>query len=358
MVRDDRPCAEPRPAAELCRHLRGGAARALGLRQSTISQHLQKLEAATGRRLIDRNTHRVRISPEGEAVLEHARRVLEAHDQMARALNGAPLRGRLRFGASEDFVLSALPDVLAAFVRRHPDVDMELTAGLSEDLYGAFDAGALDIIFVKRRAGDARGVTAWREPIAWIGRPDYWLDADTPLPAALSRPQRHPRPGLRDPRRRPARVAHRLHQREPERPERRSPGGNRLDAPLRAADAAGPGGRAPGTGSAAVAGRGVRDHRTGSGECGGGGADRGDPAVGGVWGSGEGLGPRHCSSRSIRAALAITVPCHINDGLNPRLMRGASDGDPVGDAQCATGARGAADGRVLRQPFDDQPWMR
>lgn len=162
-----------------------GAARALGLRQSTVSQHLQKLEAATGRRLIDRNTHRVRISPEGEAVLEHARRVLEAHDQMARALNGAPLRGRLRFGASEDFVLSALPDVLAAFVRRHPDVDMELTAGLSEDLHGAFDAGALDIIFVKRRAGDARGVTAWREPIAWIGRPDYWLDADTPLPLLL-----------------------------------------------------------------------------------------------------------------------------------------------------------------------------
>jgi DNA-binding transcriptional LysR family regulator len=159
-----------------------GAARALGLRQSTVSQHLQKLEAATGRRLIDRNTHRVRIAPEGEAVLEHARRVLEAHDQMARALNGASLRGCLRFGASEDFVLSALPDVLAAFVRRHPDVDMELTAGLSEDLYGAFDAGALDIIFVKRRAGDARGVAAWREPIAWIGGPDVWLDPDAPLP--------------------------------------------------------------------------------------------------------------------------------------------------------------------------------
>src|ERR1700761_1687271 len=120
-----------------------GAARALGLRQSTVSQHLQKLEAATGRRLIDRDTHRVRITPQGEGVLEHARRVLEAHDEMARALSGAPLRGRLRFGASEDFVLSALPNVLAAFVRRHPDVDMELTAGLSEDLYDAFDAGDL-----------------------------------------------------------------------------------------------------------------------------------------------------------------------------------------------------------------------
>jgi DNA-binding transcriptional LysR family regulator len=165
-----------------------GAARALGLRQSTVSQHLQKLEAATGRRLIDRDTHRVRITPQGEGVLEHARRVLEAHDEMARALSGAPLRGRLRFGASEDFVLSALPNVLAAFVRRHPDVDMELTAGLSEDLYDAFDAGDLDIIFVKRRAGDGRGVSAWRESIAWIGRPGYWLDPDTPLPLLVYPP--------------------------------------------------------------------------------------------------------------------------------------------------------------------------
>lgn len=158
------------------------AARALGLRQSTVSQRLQKLEAATGRRLIDRNTHSLRVTPEGEAVLEHARRVLEAHDRMVELLKGAPLRGRLRFGASEDFVLSALPDVLAAFVRRHPEVDMELTAGLSEDLYDAFDAGALDILFVKRRTGDRRGVTAWREPIAWTAGPDYRPDHDAPLP--------------------------------------------------------------------------------------------------------------------------------------------------------------------------------
>lgn len=159
-----------------------GAARALGLRQSTVSQHVQRLEAATGRRLIDRDTHRVRVTPKGEAVLEYARRVLEAHDQMAQFLSDAPLRGRLRFGASEDFVLSALPDVLAAFVRRHPEVDMELTAGLSEDLYDAFDAGALDIIFVKRRASDRRGVTAWREPIAWTAHPDFRVDPDEPLP--------------------------------------------------------------------------------------------------------------------------------------------------------------------------------
>jgi DNA-binding transcriptional LysR family regulator len=162
-----------------------GAARMLGLRQSTVSQHLQKLEAATGRKLLERNTHGLRMTPEGEAVLEHARRVLDEYDHMLEFLKGTPLRGRLRFGTSEDFILSALPDVLAAFVRRHPEVDMELTAGLSDNLYRAYDAGALDIIFVKRRSADRRGVTVWREPIAWTARPDYRLAADAPIPLLL-----------------------------------------------------------------------------------------------------------------------------------------------------------------------------
>jgi len=168
-----------------------GAARSLGLRQSTVSQHLQKLEAATGRRLIDRNTHALRVTPEGEAVLEHARGVLEEYNRMDEFLRGVPLRGRLRFGTSEDFVLSALPDVLAAFVRRHPEVDMELTAGLSEDLYRGFDSGALDIIFVKRRTADRRGVVAWREPIAWTARPGFRVDSGAALPLLL-----YPAPSL------------------------------------------------------------------------------------------------------------------------------------------------------------------
>jgi molybdate transport repressor ModE-like protein len=162
-----------------------GAARQLGLRQSTVSQHLQKLEALVGRRLVERNTHGLRITPEGEAVLEHAHRVLDEYDQMLEFLKGVPLRGRLRFGTSEDFILSALPDVLAAFMRRHPEVDMELTAGLSDNLYRSYDAGNLDIIFVKRRTGDRRGVTVWREPIVWASRPDYRMELEAPLPLLL-----------------------------------------------------------------------------------------------------------------------------------------------------------------------------
>jgi DNA-binding transcriptional LysR family regulator len=164
------------------------AARARGLRQSTISQQLKQLEALTDRKLIDRDTHSMAFTAEGEALLDHARKVLDAYARLGRHLSGAPLRGRLRIGASEDFVLSALPDVLAGFVRRYPEVDLEVTAALSSILYDSYDAGRLDLILVKRRVGDTRGVGAWREEIAWIGRPDIRLEPEAPLPLLLYPP--------------------------------------------------------------------------------------------------------------------------------------------------------------------------
>ncbi len=164
------------------------AGRLLGVRQSTVSQHIRRLEDLTNRRLIDRDTHRVALTAHGEVVLAHARAILDSQAKLQRHLSDTPLRGRLRFGASEDFVLSALPDVLAAFVRRHPEVDLELRAALSAHLYDAFDAGSLDVILVKRRAGDRRGVLVWEEPIVWGAHPDFRADPEAPLPLLLYPP--------------------------------------------------------------------------------------------------------------------------------------------------------------------------
>ncbi|WP_137897183.1 LysR substrate-binding domain-containing protein [Sphingomonas sp. 2SG] len=162
-----------------------GAARTLGLRQSTVSQHIARLEARIDRRLIDRDTHHLSLTPAGEALLTHAANILDAQDRLQRHLSATPLRGRLRLGASEDFVFSALPDVLANFARRHPEVDLELHAGLSETLYDAFDSGRLDLLFVKRRQGDRRGITAWREAIVWAGASSFRPKRGSPVPLLL-----------------------------------------------------------------------------------------------------------------------------------------------------------------------------
>ncbi len=161
------------------------AAHRRGLRQSTVSLHIKRLEAALGRSLFFRSTHAVTLNEDGDTLLHVARQAVEANARIGEVFLPAPLHGRIRFGASEDFVISGLPEVLASFAQLHPLVDIMLHVGLSGVLYDKFDAGELDVIFVKRRAGDARGQLAWREQLVWIARPGFSPPAEAPLPLIL-----------------------------------------------------------------------------------------------------------------------------------------------------------------------------
>ena len=157
------------------------AARRLGLRQSTVSQHVRRLEEATGRPLFTRDTHSVELTEDGEAMLGFARTILQAHERAAAFFTGTRLRGRLRFGASEDFVLTRLPEILESFRRDHPEVELELTVELSGTLHRQLAAGRLDLVLAvdgrgaqlaavrSRESALAAGVT-FDDPIAHIGR--------------------------------------------------------------------------------------------------------------------------------------------------------------------------------------------
>jgi DNA-binding transcriptional LysR family regulator len=158
------------------------AARRLGVRQPTVSQHVRKLEQATGRSLFLRDTHSVELTGDGEAMTGFARNILDASERATAYFAGPELRGRVRFGASEDFVLGPLTDVLRRFRDRHPLVDLELTVELSEMLHERLRVGDLDLVLGKRRPGERQGRLMWREPSAWAGAPDLRLDPVAPVP--------------------------------------------------------------------------------------------------------------------------------------------------------------------------------
>lgn len=163
------------------------AAASLGVGQPTVSQHVRKLEQAAGHALLRRDTHSLALTVEGEAMLGFARQILAADARARRFFGRSVARERLRFGASEDFVLSGLPALLRAFVRDHPLVDLELTVGLSESLYEQLDHAALDLIFCKRREGDDRGVSVWHDELGWIGS-GLPPDPAQPVPLVLYPP--------------------------------------------------------------------------------------------------------------------------------------------------------------------------
>ncbi|MFF0426996.1 LysR substrate-binding domain-containing protein [Streptomyces sp. NPDC004520] len=167
------------------------AAERLGLRQSTVSQHVRRLEEATGRPLFARDTHRVELTEDGEAMLGFARTILQAHERAAAFFGGTRLRGRLRFGVSEDFVATRLPEILESFRREHPEVDLELTVELSGTLQARLAAGRLDLILAKRRGTESEGRLVWEDTLVWIGAPGLRLDPDRPVPLIL-----YPPPGI------------------------------------------------------------------------------------------------------------------------------------------------------------------
>ena len=71
------------------------------------------------------------MTADGQAMVALAHGILEANERARQYFAISELRGRLRFGAAEDFVRSRLPEVLRDFTRIHRAIDLELRVDLS-----------------------------------------------------------------------------------------------------------------------------------------------------------------------------------------------------------------------------------
>jgi DNA-binding transcriptional LysR family regulator len=162
------------------------AAQRLGVRQPTVSQHVRRLEDAVGRALFIRDTRTVTLTADGEAMAGFARTILAAHEQAAGYFSGSGLRGRLRFGVSDDLALTPLPRILRDFRQLYPRIDLELTVAQSNALHRRLESGHLDVAFVKHdTAGDGRGRLVRRDRLVWSAVQGARIDPDRPMPLVV-----------------------------------------------------------------------------------------------------------------------------------------------------------------------------
>lgn len=105
-----------------------GAAQQLHVAASAISRQIANLEAELNCVLFERRPRGMALSPAGELLADHARRVLLNSEQIAaeiRELHG-PTRGLLRIASSEGFALDVLPRAIASFRTQYPGIRFEL----------------------------------------------------------------------------------------------------------------------------------------------------------------------------------------------------------------------------------------
>ncbi|MET7758174.1 LysR substrate-binding domain-containing protein [Streptomyces sp. NPDC005389] len=162
------------------------AAERLMVSQSGLSASIRALERDLRAPLFVRSTRRVTLTEAGRALLVEAERVLAqvraAHEAVA-AVQGV-VRGTLRLGAEQCVAGVHVAGLLAAFRRRHPEVEIRLRQegglALAEDVA----AGRLDLAFAYRTRADSdqlRSVPLAAEPMTLLCHPEHPLTAAGPV---------------------------------------------------------------------------------------------------------------------------------------------------------------------------------
>ncbi|EOD6327539.1 LysR family transcriptional regulator [Providencia stuartii] len=104
------------------------AAERLFVTQPAISRSIQKLEQELGYTLLVRENDGVRLTDEGEILLSHAKQILKQFNSMNKALKEkeGPLSGILNIGLPPVIASTYFADIIMAFSRRYPQVELKI----------------------------------------------------------------------------------------------------------------------------------------------------------------------------------------------------------------------------------------
>ncbi|WP_300017433.1 LysR family transcriptional regulator [uncultured Roseobacter sp.] len=142
--------------------------------QSAISAHVRKLEDELGCILFTRGRGRpMHLTPEGEAFVIYARRILGLSDEAVKAVRGARTLRRIRLGTTVTLAMSVVTQALRQFAQVEPDVQIHIQCERSDALLALLDAGEIDVAFMMdqgRRPGrDFVESTA----LVWVGVAEF-----------------------------------------------------------------------------------------------------------------------------------------------------------------------------------------
>lgn len=162
------------------------AAEAVGVSPSALSQGLAELERRVGVTLFEPHGRRRRLRTAAQPVLEHARQVvaltadLAAWSERVRSARS----GRVAVGMVDVAAVEHFPDVLRAFRRERPGVQLTLSVAPSADLLDDLRTGRLDLVVCVEPFDAPAGIeltplrqepiVVWAPAATTIGPPSAW----------------------------------------------------------------------------------------------------------------------------------------------------------------------------------------
>ncbi len=147
------------------------AARQLHLTQSALSVLVRELEREMGVQLLDRHTRQVALSEAGREFLPAVHRMLA---ELGAAVAGVTdlrdkKKGLLRLAAPQLMACTFIPQAVAAYRERHPEVEVRVADTLPEQLLAGLRAGDVEVAVGQDMAVDE---AVQRRPLL---RDRHWL---------------------------------------------------------------------------------------------------------------------------------------------------------------------------------------
>ncbi|MEM6384254.1 MAG: LysR substrate-binding domain-containing protein [Pseudomonadota bacterium] len=146
------------------------ASERLGRTPSAVSMQVKKMEQLVERPLFVRDSRSVSLTRDGEALLQHARRLLSLNGEMMARFIRPDLVGEVHLGAPDDVAERFLPIMLRQFADLYPGVLLNVVVDETARLIEAVDRGDLDLATVTCEAGfktEDRAEIVFREPMVW-----------------------------------------------------------------------------------------------------------------------------------------------------------------------------------------------
>jgi DNA-binding transcriptional LysR family regulator len=171
------------------------AAEKLHTAPSAVSRQITAIEKQLKLRLFDRRARGMRLTEPGEAVAEHARRVLEEQDLLSEQLINLKGVGQseVRICCGEGFVADLMENGLASFSSIYPRFRFIVELGGTDHILAALSDGDADIGLAYNPVIDTRvrSIAIARQPLRAIVPPSHTLLQQTHVTLAEALNERH-----------------------------------------------------------------------------------------------------------------------------------------------------------------------
>jgi DNA-binding transcriptional LysR family regulator len=158
------------------------AAHQLGITQPAVSAQIKRLQSMLNADIFDRSAPGVSLTRAGEAVVDHARRLLSINDMILTMAEPKEEARRISIGLPGDLSGPLLPWTLAKFRMRWPQLNYKLFSGGAPALLREMREGNVDIVIGLSREAPVDARHAWSDQLVWVRSDATRIDPDGAVP--------------------------------------------------------------------------------------------------------------------------------------------------------------------------------